>query len=35
MGLSNIKNNADLLEITSKVGIGTTVKISVNLAKQE
>ncbi|HPT14831.1 MAG TPA: ATP-binding protein [Bacteroidales bacterium] len=35
MGLSNIKNNADLLEIISKVGIGTTVKISVNLAKQE
>lgn len=35
MGLSNIKNNADILEITSKVGIGTTVKISVNLAKQE
>jgi len=35
MGLSNIKNNADLLEITSIVGKGTTVKISVNLSKQE
>lgn len=35
MGLSNIKNNADLLEITSIVGKGTSVKISVNLSKQE
>jgi anti-sigma regulatory factor (Ser/Thr protein kinase) len=25
MGLSNMKRNTDLLEITSKVGVGTTV----------
>jgi anti-sigma regulatory factor (Ser/Thr protein kinase) len=35
MGLSNIKNNADELEITSTVGIGTTVKILVRLTNQD
>lgn len=34
MGLSNIKNNADNLEIASTVGVGTTVKISVHLESQ-
>lgn len=33
MGLQNIKNNADILSIESKVGIGTTVEIQVNLQK--
>lgn len=33
MGLSNIKNNADKLEITSTVGVGTNVKITVGLKK--
>jgi len=33
MGLQNIKNNADTLSIESKVGIGTTVEIQVNLQK--
>jgi anti-sigma regulatory factor (Ser/Thr protein kinase) len=32
MGLQNIKNNADLLKIQSKVGKGTIVEITVNLA---
>lgn len=27
MGLSNIKRNTDILEITSEVGVGTTVKM--------
>jgi serine/threonine-protein kinase RsbT len=31
MGLSNINNNADLLDISSNVGTGTTVKITVYL----
>jgi serine/threonine-protein kinase RsbT len=30
MGLPNIKKNADDLEIDSKVGVGTTVKITVH-----
>jgi len=35
MGLSNMKNNTDLLEITSEVGKGTTVKMISNLKKEE
>jgi serine/threonine-protein kinase RsbT len=31
MGLLNIKNNADVFNISSKVGIGTTLEIIVNL----
>jgi serine/threonine-protein kinase RsbT len=31
MGLQNIKNNADLLNIQSEVGVGTTLEIVVNL----
>ncbi len=30
MGLPNIKRNADELEINSEVGVGTTVKITIN-----
>ena len=33
MGLPNMKRNADDLQVTSEVGVGTTVRISV-LAKQ-
>ena len=33
MGLQNIKNNADNLIINSKVGVGTTLEIIVNLPK--
>lgn len=35
MGLSNIKNNADHLEISSTVGTGTTVTINVNLKSDQ
>ncbi|HPT01454.1 MAG TPA: ATP-binding protein [Bacteroidales bacterium] len=35
MGLSNIKNNADHLEISSTVGTGTTVTIKVNLKSDQ
>jgi anti-sigma regulatory factor (Ser/Thr protein kinase) len=31
MGLSNMKNNADLMEISSQIGLGTEVKITVNI----
>lgn len=31
MGLPNIKNNSDELNITSEVGVGTTVEMVVNL----
>lgn len=34
MGLSNIKNNADSLEIQSKINQGTTLKITVNLNQE-
>lgn len=33
MGLQNIKNNADDLVIHSKVGVGTTLEITVNLSQ--
>jgi len=35
MGLSNINNNADLLDISSNVGTGTTVKITVYLKDKQ
>ena len=31
MGLQNIKNNSDILNIQSEVGVGTCVEIIVNL----
>jgi serine/threonine-protein kinase RsbT len=34
MGLPNIKNNADSLEITSEVGKGTHLKIMIKLAQE-
>jgi anti-sigma regulatory factor (Ser/Thr protein kinase) len=33
MGLQNIKNNADILNISSEVGVGTKLEIIVNLPK--
>ena len=33
MGLQNIKNNADILNIQSEVGVGTKLEIIVNLPK--
>jgi serine/threonine-protein kinase RsbT len=33
MGLQNIKNNADILNIQSEVGVGTELEIIVNLPK--
>jgi len=33
MGLMNIKNNADILQINSKVGVGTKLEITVNIPK--
>src|SRR5574344_2891402 len=32
MGLPNIKKNVDKLSVTSKVGVGTTVEMTVNFA---
>jgi len=34
MGLPNIKNNADLLQITSEVGKGTQVRILIKLTEE-
>ena len=35
MGLANIKKNADILNIQSKVGVGTTVEITILLKDQK